>query len=99
MLELKRAIETMHARLVVQEEKNLVQDKIIEEQKVINFTVTKEAAKLKGDCNTLQGTLEADLQNLRDHMDATFNALKPLIVTAASEAIEARIAMITRDLS
>ena len=55
MLEPKRAIESMHARLVVQEEKDLVQDKISEDQKVINSTVTKEAAKLKGDCNTLQG--------------------------------------------
>jgi len=98
MLELKMAIETLHKRLAVQEEKSIVQNKVLEEQKAINFGMTKDAAKLKGDCEELQGILEGDQQNLREYVDATFNGLKPLIIAATTETIEARVELITRDL-
>ena len=64
----------------------------------MNPNTTQDAAKLKGDRKALQGILEADQQNLRDPVDATFNGLKPRIVAATTEAIESRIELITRDL-
>ena len=75
----------------------------------MNFNVARDAAKLKGDCKTPQGNLEADLQNLRNYVDVTsagikgiapdFEAhLKPMISAATTEAIETRIGLITRDL-
>ena len=99
MLVLKLAVESLHSRLLAQEEEAKVQAKIIEEQKGLYFSAARESAKLKGDCKTMQTGLQNDTNDLRAFIDDSFKAfvpnmqeyIKPIIVGATAEVIEARV--------
>ena len=65
MLVLKLAVESLHSRLLTQDEKVKVQAKAIDEQKQLHFNTVREHAKLKGDCKTLQAELQGDTRSLR----------------------------------
>ena len=106
MLVLKLAVESLHSRLLAHEEKAKVQATIIEEQKELHFGAARGSAKLKGDCKTMQTGLQNDTNELRAFIDDSFKAfvpnmqeyIKPIIVGATAEVIEARVELITRDL-
>ena len=106
LLVLKLAVESLHSRLLAQEDKSKAQAKVIEEQKVLYLGTVREHAKLKGDCTTLQAELQGETRVLREHVDESFKGvlpgleahLRPLIVGVTNEAIESKVDLITRDL-